>query len=192
MENPSTHTSPNHNSPIDHLKYPIGKFIKGKSYTFAEVQKNIELFSAFPQQLESLVKNWDDKILAVTYREGGWNGRQVINHLGDSHAQLLLRFKSALSDEKAEIKPYDENKWANLYDGLNSPIQPSLQIVSGVHSRLTELFRTLTESDWQKTILHPESKYMFTLAELLALYTWHGAQHLAHLKIIFQKNTTSH
>ena len=177
---------------LEELKYPIGKFIKGKSYTFEEVRKNIETFSAFPQQLESLVKNWDDKILAVTYREGGWNARQVINHLGDSHAQLLLRFKSALSDEKAEIKPYDENKWAKLYDGLNSPIQPSLQIVNGVHSRLTTLFRTLTESDWQKTILHPESKYTFTLAELLALYTWHGAQHLAHLKIIFQKNTTSH
>lgn len=173
---------------MENLKYPIGKFIKGKSYSFEEVKKNIDLFSAFPKQLEDLVKNWDDKILAVTYREGGWNGRQVINHLGDSHGQLLLRFKSALSDEKAEIKPYDENKWADLYDSLNSPIQPSLQIVKGVHARLTTLFRNLTESDWQKTTFHPDSKYTFTLAELLALYTWHGAQHLAHLKIIEQNS----
>ncbi len=181
MENSSTQ-----NSLIDQLKYPIGKFIKGKTYTFEEVKQNIETFSAFPQQLESLVKNWDDKILAVTYREGGWNGRQVINHLGDSHAQLLLRFKTGLTDEKAEIKPYDENKWANLHDSLNSPIQPSLQIVTGVHARLSSLFRTLSESDWQKTIFHPDSKHIFTLAELLALYVWHGSQHLAHLKIIEQ------
>ena len=174
-------------SELEKLQYPIGKFKKGLTYSSEEIKKNIESFSAFPNQLETLVKNWDDKILSVTYRDGGWSGRQVINHLGDSHAQLLLRFKSALTDDKAEIKPYDEDKWAMLSDSLNSPIQPSLQIVNGVHSRLSGLFKTLKESDWQKTIYHPESKHTFTLAELLALYAWHGQHHLAHLNIIASK-----
>jgi hypothetical protein len=174
---------------LEKLQYPIGKFSKGKTYTFEETKKNIELFSSFPQQLETLVKNWDDKILSVHYREGGWNGRQVINHLGDSHAQLFLRFKSGLTDENAQIKPYDEDKWAKLYDTINSPIQPSLQIVNGVHSRLTLLFKTLHENDWQKTTYHPESKHTFTLAELLALYVWHGSHHLGHLKIIQNLNS---
>jgi hypothetical protein len=173
---------------MEQLQYPIGKFKKGLTYSQADIKKNIESFSAFPNQLETLVKNWDDKILVVTYRDGGWNGRQVINHLGDSHAQLLLRFKSALTDSNAEIKPYQEDKWAELHDGLNSPIQYSLQIVNGVHSRLSSLFKTLNESDWQKTIYHPESKHTFTLAELLALYAWHGQHHLAHLRIIESKN----
>lgn len=175
-------------SELEKLKYPIGKFIKGKNYTFAETQKNIESFSAFPNQLESFLKNWDEKKLSTTYRDGGWNGRQVINHLGDSHAQLFLRFKSALVDEKAEIKPYQENKWAEMTDSLNAPIEHSLQIVKAVHARLSILFKSLNEKDWQKTILHPESKYTFTLAELLALYVWHGAHHLGHLKIISSKN----
>jgi len=135
---------------LEKLQYPIGKFAKGKTYTIEEVKKNIESFSAFPQQLESLVKNWDDKILAVKYRHGGWNGRQVINHLGDSHAQLLLRFKSALTDEKAEIKPYHEDKWAELNDSLNAPVNFSLQIINGVHARLSILLKTLSESDFQK------------------------------------------
>jgi hypothetical protein len=99
----------------------------------------------------------------------------------------LLRFKSALTDEDPQIKPYRENKWAELYDGLNSPIQPSLQIINGVHTRLTGLFKTLNESDWQKTIYHPESKHTFILTELLALYAWHGQHHLEHLKIIASK-----
>lgn len=171
---------------MEHLQYPIGRFKKGLTYSLEETKKNIEIFSAFPNQLESLVKNWDNKILAIPYREGGWSGRQVINHLGDSHAQLLLRFKTALTDDKAEIKPYQEDKWAMLSDSLNSPIQPSLQIINGVHARLSFLFKTFTEADWQKTIYHPESKHTFTLAELLALYVWHGAHHYAHLKIIEQ------
>ncbi len=191
MENKSTHNSPTHNSPIESLQYPIGKFKKGSTYSLADTKKNIESFSAFPEQLESLVKNWDDKILAVTYRDGGWNGRQVINHLGDSHAQLLLRFKSCLTDDKAEIKPYHEDKWAELNDSLNAPIDLSLQIINGVHARLTILLKTLSESDLQKTIFHPENKHTFTLAELIALYAWHGQHHLAHLKIISQKSPNS-
>jgi hypothetical protein len=169
---------------LEHLQYPIGKFIKGKAYSPEEVKKNIESFSVFPQQLESLVKNWDDRILAVKYRDGGWNGRQVINHLGDSHAQLLLRFKSGLTDVNAQIKPYQEDKWAELNDSLSAPIQYSLQIINGVHARLSILLKASSESDFQKTIYHPESKHTFTLAELVALYAWHGQHHLGHLKII--------
>jgi len=169
---------------LEQLQYPIGNFVKGKNYTFSETKKNIESFSAFPNQLETLVKNWDEKKLTTVYRDGGWNGRQVVNHLGDSHAQLLLRFKSGLVDDKAEIKPYQEDKWAEMEDGLNAPIEHSLQIVKAVHARLTLLFKTLSENDWQKKTFHPESKYTFTLAELLALYVWHGQHHLGHLRII--------
>jgi hypothetical protein len=175
---------------LEQLQYPIGKFKKGLTYSQSEINKNIELFSSFPKQLESLVKDWDNKILAVTYRDGGWNGKQLINHLGDSHAQLLLRFKSALTDEIPEIKPYEEDKWANLYDSVTSPIEYSLQIINGVHARLSILYKVLNENDWQKTIYHPENKHTFTLAELLAMYVWHGQHHLAHLKII-EKNYKS-
>jgi hypothetical protein len=172
---------------IEQLQYPIGKFKKSLTYSHAEINENIELFSSFPKQLESLVKGWDNKILAITYRDGGWNGKQLIHHLGDSHGQLLLRFKSALTDKKPEIKPYREDKWANLYDSVTAPIKHSLQIVNGVHARMTILFKILNEKDWQKTIYHPENKHTFTLAELLALYVWHGQHHLAHLKIIEKK-----
>ena len=172
---------------LEQLQYPIGKFIKGKSYSQEEVKKNIESFSAFPAQLEEFVKCLDEKKLATTYREGGWTGRQVINHLSDSHGQLPLRFKSCLTEENPQIRPYKEDLWAQLYDGSNSDIKYSLQIITGLHSRLTELFKSLSEADWQKTIYHPESKHAFTLADLLALYTWHGPHHLGHLKIIANK-----
>jgi hypothetical protein len=169
---------------MEKLQYPIGRFIKGKSYSFDDVKKNIASFEVFLSQLESFVKDWDHKLLSIKYREGGWNGRQVIHHLADSHGNLPLRFKACLTEENAQIKPYMEDRWAELYDCKNSDIKPSLEIVHGLHARLTVLFESLSESDWQKTIFHPESKHTFTLAELLALYSWHGPHHLGHLKII--------
>jgi hypothetical protein len=169
---------------IEKLQYPIGKFIKGRTYSFEDTKKNIETFSAFPKQLEDLVKDWNEEQLSTRYREGGWNGRQVIHHLADSHGNLPLRFKTCLTEESPQIKPYHEDRWAELYDCTNADIKPSLDIIHGLHSRLTVLLKSLSESDWQKTIYHPESKHTFTLAELLALYTWHGPHHLGHLKII--------
>lgn len=176
---------------LDQLRYPIGKFVKGNSYSLQDTKRNIEIFSALPNQLESFVKDWTERELSTVYRDGGWTGRQVINHLGDSHAQLPLRFKSCLTEQEPQIRPYNENLWAQLQDGANSDIKFSLMMLHGLHGRLVELFKSLTEADWQKTIYHPESKHMFTLAELLALYTWHGQHHLGHLKIIANKTSSN-
>lgn len=175
---------------LEHLKFPIGRFVLGKDYTLSDIKNNIQSFSQFPEQLEALVKNWDSKILANTYREAGWNARQVIHHLADSHCNLLIRVKGALTEDPAQIKPYDENRWAALYDSTNSDIQSSLHIITGVHARLTDLFNNLSETDWQFTTYHPGSKHTFTLAELLALYSWHGPHHLGHLKLIEQNFNT--
>lgn len=170
----------------EQLKYPIGPFVLGRDYTLSDIKENIKIFSAFPAKLEDLVKDWDAAKLNTTYRKGGWNGRQVIHHLADSHCNLVVRIKGALTEEPAQIKPYDENRWIALYDGSNSEIKPSLLILQGIHERLTDLFINLSTTDWQFTTYHPGSKHTFTLAELLAQYTWHSEHHYAHLKIIEQ------
>jgi hypothetical protein len=172
---------------LESLQYPIGRFTKGRTYTENQIKLNCETFAAFPNKLKDLVSNWDDKILSVQYRDGGWNGRQVVHHLADSHANCFIRFKTALIDDAAKIKPYAEDKWAELQDSKMS-IAPSLLIIEGVHARLTELFKSLNDADWAKTIYHPESKHVFTVAELQALYTWHGNHHYAHLKLIEQNS----
>ena len=173
---------------IENLKYPIGRFNKGQKYTLNDILLNCETFQAFPQKLNELVKNWDDKILGITYRDGGWTARQVIHHLADSHANCMIRFKTALVDENAKVKPYAEDKWAELHDAAHGDIKPSLLIIEGVHARLSDLFSSLKEADWQKTIFHPESKYIYSVAELQALYTWHGKHHFAHLKLVEQNS----
>src|SRR3569832_1774376 len=110
---------------LESLQYPIGRFTKGKTYTENQIKLNRENFESFPKRLNDLVSNWDDKILSVKYREGGWNGRQVIHHMADSHANCFVRFKTALIDEAAKIKPYAEEKRAELADSKMS-IAPSL------------------------------------------------------------------
>lgn len=173
---------------IEFLKYPTGRFVKGKSYSGEDIAKAIDVFAAFPEQLGNFVKDWKGPILDIRYREGGWNARQVIHHLADSHGNLPMRVKTCLTEDKAEIKPYDENKWCTLYDANHSELDLSLMMLKGIHGRLADLFRSLPASDWERTIWHPESNYLYTLAELLAMYAWHGPHHLGHLKIIKEKS----
>lgn len=169
---------------LGNLEYPVAPFVYGKDYTLTDVKNNLKVFSAFPAKLETLVKDWNPSILATSYRPVGWNARQIIHHLGDSHGNFVIRVKGALTEEPSQIKPYDENRWIALYDGTYSDIKPSLQMLQGIHARMTDLFNNLNNEEWQLTAYHPGSKHMFTVAELLANYTWHGEHHYGQLKLI--------
>ena len=48
------------------------------------------------------------------------------------------------------------------------------------------MLRNLTDADWQRTFRHPEIGPM-TLEKTLALYSWHGRHHVAHVTSLRDK-----
>ncbi|MCX6295662.1 MAG: putative metal-dependent hydrolase [Bacteroidetes bacterium] len=169
---------------MEHLKYPQGRFEYGKNYTSADNQKHIAIIEQFPNELNVLVASISTEQLEKSYRPDGWNAKQIINHLADSHMNALIRLKLTLTENTPIIKPYNQDLWANLEDGKNTPVQISLNLIEGIHQRMTILLKTLTDSDLQRKYIHPEYNKEFKLEEMLALYAWHGRQHYEHLKII--------
>ncbi len=169
---------------MEHLKYPQGKFEYGKTYTSADNQKHIAIIEKFPSELNTLVHSLRPEQLEKSYRPDGWNAKQIINHIADSHMNAMIRLKLALTEDSPTIKPYQQDLWANLEDGKNTPIQTSLNIIEGVHQRMSILLKSLTDIDLQRKYIHPEYNKEFKLDEMLALYAWHGRQHYEHLKII--------
>ena len=121
-----------------------------------------------------------DSQLDTPYRDGGWTIRQVVHHLADSHANSYVRFKLALTEQWPTIKPYDEAAWAELADSRKLPVEPSLQMIAGLHARWVALLESLSEEDFQRGFTHPERGRM-TLATNLALYAWHSRHHTAHI-----------
>jgi hypothetical protein len=143
----------------------------------------IERIAALPAELRKIASAMTEKQIDTAYREGGWTARQVIHHLADSHANSHVRFRLALTEERPTIKPYDEKKWAELSDGREGPIEPSLRIVEGLHERWAALLRSLAPADFDRVVIHPVNGEM-TLARLLRIYAWHGRHHLAHLEMV--------
>jgi uncharacterized damage-inducible protein DinB len=162
------------------LRYPIGKFhFDGM---LSEVARNqcIEQIEQAPAKLRAAVEGLSKEALDTPYREGGWTVRQVVHHVPESHMNAYVRFKLALTEEEPTIKPYREDRWAQLPDAQSTPIETSLALLDSLHQRWVIVLRAIQQDEWKKTFRHPELGVV-TLEKNVALYAWHGRHHVAHI-----------
>lgn len=167
------------------LRYPVGKFDSDLEVTPETRQKFIRTISELPEKLKEAVENLSDEQLDTPYRPEGWTVRQVVHHIADSHLNCLCRFKLALTEDFPTIRAYYEDRWAELSDS-KLPVEPSLKIIEGVHSRWTELLNSMTDEDFQRKLNHPETGE-WDLDKLLGLYDWHSRHHLAHITTLAER-----
>jgi hypothetical protein len=135
--------------------------------------------------MRAAVRGLSNAQLDTPYRDGGWTVRQVVHHVPDSHLNSYVRFKLALTEDEPTIKPYREDQWAELPDS-QQPIENSLVILESVHRRWMIVLRSIDEAGWKRTFRHPELGPV-TLEKNLALYSWHGQHHVAHIAKLREK-----
>ena len=161
-------------------RYPIGEFDMDFGVSPELRDARIATIADLPIRLRDAVAGLNDSQLDTEYRPGGWTVRQVVHHVPDSHANAFIRFKLALTeDEPPTIKPYMEDRWANLGDA-KMPVEVSLKMIEAVHERWVALLHSMSYSDFQKEFIHPETG-KWTLDGALALYAWHSRHHIAHI-----------
>jgi uncharacterized damage-inducible protein DinB len=163
------------------LRYPIGKFDWNITVSEADFPRLIAEIAATPAALRSAVAGLSRDQLETPYRPGGWTIKQVVHHVPDSHMNAYTRFKLALTEDQPTIKPYDEAKWAELPDSQRVPIDVSLDLLEALHLRWVALLKAMDAADFNRKFSHPEHNRIFNLAQLLALYGWHGRHHVAHV-----------
>jgi len=161
-------------------RFPIGKFSFSGSTTDADRQQFIAQIEQTPAALRAAVKGLSPQQIETPYRDGGWTVRQVVHHVPESHMNAFVRFKLALTEDEPTIKPYLEDRWANLPDVPSTPIEVSLALLEPLHDRWVRLLRSLQPEDWKRTFRHPELGVV-SLEKNLALYAWHGRHHTAHI-----------
>ena len=169
------------------LRYPIGKFTYNGSLSEDQKLKFLDDIVQAPANLRAAVKGLSDQQLDTPYRPEGWTVRQVAHHVPDSHLNAYIRFKLALTEEEPTIKPYAEDRWAQLSDTQTTPVEVSLTMLDSLHDRWVRLLRSLKPEDWKRTFRHPELGVM-NLEKTLALYVWHGRHHVAHITTLREKN----
>ena len=159
-------------------RYPIGNFDKSMIDSSKRAEY-IQTYSELPQKLAAAVAGLTDEQLDTSYRDDGWTLRQTVHHVAESHMNGFIRIKFALTEDAPTIKPYDEASWAELPD-MSLPIDTSLKILECVHERLTTLLRGLSDEQFERTYVNPESG-PWTVDAFIALYAWHSRHHTAHI-----------
>ena len=161
-------------------RYPIGKFARPKSLDARQLRGCIATLAALPENLRAAVYGLNETQTDSPYREGGWTVRQLVHHVADSHMNAYVRTRLALTEDWPPIKPYNEKLWAELPDAKALPVDVSLELLDTLHRRWVALLNALSEEDWKRGYVHPESGEQ-TLEQVVALYDWHSRHHVAHI-----------
>ena len=161
-------------------RYPIGKFTYNNPPTANERQKLIADIEQTPKALRAAIAGLTRQQMETPYRDGGWTVRQVVHHVPESHMNAYIRFKLALTEEEPTIKPYREDRWAQLDDVNTTPPEVSLALLDNLHDRWVRVLHAIKAEEWKRTFRHPELGVV-PLEKNLALYSWHGRHHVAHI-----------
>ncbi|WP_134701235.1 YfiT family bacillithiol transferase [Ammoniphilus sp. YIM 78166] len=167
------------------VRYPVGLFQHEGDITASQIEGWIREIEAAPSHLRKAVEGLNDQQLDTPYRSSGWTVRQVVHHLADSHMNSYIRFKLALTEQHPTIKPYREEKWAELPDS-NMPTEVSLTLLEALHERWVHLLSHLSPDELKRTFNHPDSGEI-QLAWNIGLYAWHGRHHIAHITTLRER-----
>lgn len=167
-------------------RFPVGKFRWEEGAGETHRAEWIEQIAALPAHFREALRGLSDEQLDTPYRDGGWTVRQLAHHVPDSHMNAYVRLKLGLTEDSPVIKPYEEAAWALLDDTRTTPVEVSLTLLEALHTRWVNTLRAMSETDWSRTVRHPERGLM-RLDQLLALYAWHGRHHVAHISALRER-----
>lgn len=168
------------------LRYPVGQFSFAGTLSPEERAPLINQIELAPINMRAAVDGLSNEQLDTPYRPGGWTPRQVVHHVSESHMNGYIRFKLAMTEDEPTIKPYFEDRWAQLQDARVSPIESSLSLLDALHLRWVWFLRSLKNEDFDRRFQHPELG-LVNLNRNVALYAWHGRHHVAHITTLRER-----
>jgi hypothetical protein len=146
-------------------RYPIGKLQVSLPLTAEQRRTAIAEIAGAPAALRRALDGLDGAQLDTPYREGGWTVRQLVHHVADSHLNAYTRLRFALTEE--------------------NPTVMSLALLDALHARWTLLLESLGPDDFERPLTHSASG-PHNVDWLVAIYSWHGRHHTAHVTALRQ------
>lgn len=160
--------------------------------SMSERSEQIDRVRRLPALLEALVLPLDETQLLARPLAGEWSVAQNVHHLADSHMNAYIRTRLILTEENPTVKPYLQERWAELADASAATIRTSLELLAGLHARWCALFESLPDEAWIRTGYHPENQRQITVASILSDYADHGEAHLDQIQqTLAAQNRTS-
>jgi hypothetical protein len=133
-----------------------------------------------PETLAEAVRGLSDQQLDTPTGEGKWTSRQIAHHIADANINAYTRMKLIVTEEKPILKPYHQDQWAVLADGMHGRLEATLTLIKGLHERWSIFLRSLPEISWLREGIHLENGKV-TLDDVLRIYSKHGETHVQQI-----------
>jgi hypothetical protein len=141
-----------------------------------ERQTMIDSMRAYPAQLTALVRDLSDDDLHTVFVEGEWTVAQNVHHVADAHMNAFVRVKLGLTEDKPTAKSWDPDLWAATPESRDIPVESSLAIIEGLHTRWCTLWESLTDDQWERMVVQASGER--PIEHFLRIYSNHGPAHI--------------
>lgn len=159
--------------------YPIGRAVYPASFDATRVSATIDSIAALPEALRAVLEGCTD--LDHPVRDDIWSIRALVQHIADAHMVAFVRTKMALTEDAPIVPSYDQVAWSKLGDA-DQDVEPSLELLAGLHARWVALLRPLAPADWERTWRVTGSDELRPTWRLPLTYAWHGDHHVAQIR----------
>ncbi len=167
-------------------QYPSGPFEPEEHYSRQRRDEFIAAINGAPAALRQAVSGLSEQQLDTRYKN--WTIRQIVHHVSDSHVHSYIRFKWTLTEDRPTIKAYDEGRWAALDDARAGDVRSPLALLDGLHACWVDLLRGMSDEQFARAFVHPETGLTVTLSAALPYYAWHGRHHTGQIAWLRNQN----
>lgn len=166
---------------------PAGSLVNVVSLSESERMERINTIQNSANRLREAVEGLDKNKIDTKYIN--WTIRQIAFHLADSHVNIYLRFLWTLTEDRPTIKPFDQEKCAELEPAKTGGIEVAINLLEAIHNQWVILLKSMKDEEFQKCFYHPEPQKDVTLDEAVNYYAWHTQHHIAQIQWIRDHNT---
>ena len=139
------------------------------------------VLAATPGRLESLLKSLGPERTGQAPAPGKWSVREIVCHLADCELVFAFRFRQTIAEDHHVIQPFDQDKWAAAYGGLDAAT--ALATFSALRHWNLLFLRSVPAEAYSKAVSHPE-RGQGTFQVLLETAAGHDLNHLGQIDAI--------
>ena len=110
---------------------------------------------------------------------GKWSAAQIVAHLADCELVFAFRLRQTLAEDSPVLQPFDQDKWAATYPGVQAG--EALSAFSASRAWNLRLIGGALPGAAKRPVTHPERGTM-TFLTLVETMAGHDLNHLAQLK----------
>jgi hypothetical protein len=152
---------------------PYEKFLDGRPV--------MKILAETPRAIASLLDNMGPGKAHEAPAPGKWSAGEIVAHLADCELVFGFRLRQTLAEIGPTIQPFDQDKWAKAYRG----IEPQVALAAFTAFRRWNLLmlEAALPAAAARTVTHPERGTM-TFQIIVETMAGHDLNHLGQMRRI--------